>query len=241
MNRLHQWLRATACPMLDRARDEQISALARQVIKCMRREGSFFSFHDTATVLNVAIDDLVLVQERVYELSLKHVMEDFRINRRDRGGLGWIARNLKLEAKDSRRIELRVGRQVFEEYLAFSIAGGRLTDDEIREFQALAESLSITTRQLLLLFLAESGEDFLGMVLDMMAEKQTLDQATWEQLTASLNALGLDEQELIRVLRAQGPRLAAHLASASRPSEAQRARQRLLGVLLAWLDVHAAR
>jgi hypothetical protein len=239
MNRLHQWLRATACPVLDRARDEQISALARQVIKCMRREGSFFSFHDTATLMNVPLEDLVLVQERVYELTLKHVMEDFRINRRDRGGLGWIARNLKIEAKDARRIELRVGRQVFEEYLAFSIAGGRLTEDEIAEFQALAESLSITTRQLLVLYLAESGEDFLGMVLDMMAEQQNIDRATWEQLTASLNALGLDERELVRVLRAQGPRLASHLAGISRPSEAQRDRQRLLVILLTWLDRHA--
>ena len=34
------------------------------------------------------------------------------------------ARTLRLDPKDARRIELQVGRRVFDEYLAFAISGG---------------------------------------------------------------------------------------------------------------------
>jgi hypothetical protein len=233
MSRIREWLDATTCPTLDPLRNERIEDFAKQVVKCMRREGSFFSFRDTTEVLKVPLEDLVLVKERVYELTLNYVMEDYRITDRDRAGLGWIARTLRLDPKDARRIELQVGRRVFDEYLAFAISGGHLSDDEIAEFRRLAESLRATTRQLLLLFLADSGEEFLKMILDVMAEKQAVDGADWRKLTASLAALGLDEQELIRILRAQSARFLATQSAAIRQTEQMQARQRTLELLLA--------
>jgi hypothetical protein len=236
MNRIRKWLQATACPVLDWAQNERIELAARQVVKFMRREGNLFSFLDTTTLLKVPIEDLVLVKERVYELTLKHVMEDYRINERDRQGLGWIARTLKLDPKDARLIELRVGRQVFDEYLAFAISGGHLSDDEVAEFKQIADSLHITTRQLLLLFLAESGEEFLKMILDALADQQAIADADWGRFTASLAALGLDEEELIRVLRAQSLRFRENLKALSkRPPEADN-QERVLKLLLDRFD-----
>lgn len=235
-SRIRQWLEATACPVLDWARNEQVEQAARQVVKCMRREGSFFSFRDTADVLKIPIEDLVLVKERVYELTLKHVMEDYRINKRDRQGLGWISRALKLDPKDARRIELRVGRQAFDQYLAFAISGGHLSDEEIAEFREMADSLHVTTRQLLLLFLAEAGESFLKMILDVMADQQVVNDEDWGRLTGSLTALGLDEDELVRVIRAQAIRFHENLKAASkRPPQAEN-QERVLKLLLDRFD-----
>jgi len=232
MSRIRHWLEATACPILDFSRNERVEEMARQVVRCMRREGSFFSFRDTTSLMNVPLEDLALVKERVYELTLKYVMEDYRIDQRDRQGLGWIARHLRLESKDARWIELRVGRKVFDEYLAFAIAGGHLSQDEIAEFRTLAESLRTTTRQLLLLFLAESGEKFLEMILEALSDRQTVEQADWGQLTASLAALGLKEEELIRILRAQAGRLQENLAATHRRTPQMENQQRVLQLLL---------
>lgn len=235
-SRIRQWLEATACPPLDYAQQERVDLAARQVVKSMRREGSFFSFHDTTSLMDIPLEDLVPVKERVYELALKHVMEDYRIDPRDRVGMGWIARALRLDPKDARRIELRVGRQMFDEYLAFAISGGHLSEDEIAEFRQIAESLRVTTRQLLLLFLADSGEKFLKMLLETIAEKQTISDDDWTRLTTSLAALGLGEDELVRVLRAQAARFRDQLKSTSkRPPEADN-QERVLEPLLKYLD-----
>lgn len=235
-SRIREWLKATACPVLDYAQDERVDIAARHVIKAMRREGNFFSFRDTTGLLNVPIEDLVLVKERVYELTLKHVMEDYKISDRDRQGMAWIAKALKLDPKDARHIELRVGRQAFDEYLGFSISGGHLTKDEIAEFRQIAESLRVTTRQLLLLFLAESGEDFLKMILDALADKQAIDKADWGKLTTSLDALGLEEEELVRIMRAQASRFHENLKAATkRPPEADN-QERVLRLLMDRFD-----
>lgn len=235
-NRIREWLKATACPVLDYAQDERVDVAARHVIKAMRREGNFFSFLDTTTLLHVPVEDIILVKERVYELTLKHVMEDYKISERDRQGMAWIAKALKLDAKDARRIELRVGRQAFDEYLAFSISGGHLTADEIAEFRLIAESLRVTTRQLLLLFLAESGEHFLKMILDALADKEKVENADWRKLTASLAALGLEEEELVRIMRAQAVRFRENLKAATkRPPDADN-QERVLKLLLDRFD-----
>lgn len=239
--RIRQWLEATACPVLDWARNERVDLAARQVVKCMRREGNFFSFRDTADILNVPIEDLVLVKERVYELTLKHVMEDYQIDQRDRQGLSWISRALKLDPKDARRIEMRVGRQAFDEYLAFAISGGHLSEDEISEFRRIADGLHVTTRQLLLLFLADSGEKFLKMMLDALADKQTVDDTDWNRLTVSLAALGLDENELIRVIRAQAGRFIENLKHTSKRPPLADNQERVLKLLLDRFDQTAGK
>lgn len=239
-SRIRQWLEATACPALDHAQRERVDLAARQVVKSMRREGSFFSFRDTTSLMNIPVEDIVPVKERVYELTLKHVMEDYRIDERDRVGLGWIARALKLEPKDARRIELRVGRQAFDQCLAFALAGGHLADDEIAEFHRIAESLQVTARQLLLLFLAESGEDFLKMLLGTFAENHCVTDDEWGKLAASLAALGLEENELVRVLRAQAARFRDKLKAVfKRPPEADN-QERVLCILLERFDRMAA-
>ncbi len=244
MSRIRKWLRATSAPTLDIDRNERIEDFARQVVKCMRREGSFFSFHDTAIVLNIPLEDLVLVKERVYELTFEYVLEERQVTERQRAGLSWIAKTLRLDAEDAHRVELRAGRRVFDEYLAFSISGGHLTDEEIAEFRSLAAGLRVTTRQLLLLFLADSGDSFLKMVLEVLAERPQIEPAHWKRLTRSLAALGLGESELVRVLRAQAIRFEEEArsfqATASKKQDAERLRPTLKR-LLAWLDRSAAR
>jgi hypothetical protein len=236
MSKIREWLEATACPTLDMERNERVEDFAKQVVRAMRREGSFFSFRDTTDLLKVPLEDLVLVKERVYELTLNHVMEDFQITERDQAGLAWIARNLRLEPADAHRVQLRVGRRVFDEYLAFSISGGHLSDEEIAEFRRLAESLGTTTRQLLLLYLADSGEAFLKMVLDVFAESPRINPKDWRRLTASLGALGLDEQELIRVLRAQATRLRETLRATTRRTQQTETHEETLERLTGWLN-----
>lgn len=235
MSHIREWLEATACPSLDWVRDEQVGKQARSVVKAMRREGHFFSFRDTTELLKIPLEDLVLVKERVYELTLKHVMEDFRISECDRGGLRWIAHSLHLEPDDARRIELRVGRKVFEEYLAFAIAGGYLTGDEVQEFRRLAVSLDVTTRQLLLGYLAESGEQFLQMIAEAVVADGAVSASQWGKLIASVGALGLDEGELVRVLKAQIPRFAEKAAAAPPKGEFARLQRLAVETLIAWL------
>ncbi len=236
MSRIRKWLEATARPTLDDDRNEHIESMAKQVVRCMRREGRFFSFRDTAETLGVSVEDLVLVKERVYELTLNHVMRDFEIKRRDRLGLSWIARTLRLEPGDAHHVELRVGRRVFNEYLAFAISGGHLSEDEIAEFRRLAESLRAGTRQLLLLYLAESGEQFLKMVLGVFSEKPRVEADDWQRLTDSLASLGLDEHELVRVVRAQAVRFQEDYRSAVRRTPQMDAQLQILERLLGWLD-----
>lgn len=216
MGWVRDWLEATACPSLDRDRDERVSALAQQMGRFMRHEGRFFSLRETAVTLGIGPTDMPYVQDRVYELTLKYVMQDYAITDRDRAGLGWVAKTLKLPPEQARRIELRVGRSVFEQYLAFAIAGGYLDEEELRQLRTVADSLNVSTRQFLLGYLADSGEEFLERILAGMAEDGAITDAAWKRLVASTAALGLEEEEFARVLRPQVRRLAGRVPARAR-------------------------
>ena len=216
MGWVRDWLEATACPSLDRDRDERVSALAQQMGRFMRHEGRFFSLRETAVTLGIGPSDMAYVQDRVYELTLKFVMQDYVITERDRAGLRWVAKALKLPPEQARRIELRVGRNVFEQFLAFAIAGGYLDQDELQQLRTVADSLNVSTRQFLLGYLADSGEAFLERILAGMAEDGEITDAAWKRLLTSTAALGLEEQEFVRVLRPQVRRLANRVPARTR-------------------------
>src|SRR3972149_813013 len=96
MGWVRDWLEATACPTLERDQDEHVQSLAQQMGRVMRHEGRFFSLRETAVLLCIPPRGLPLVQDRLYELALKFVMQDYAITDRDRVGLGWVAKALKL-------------------------------------------------------------------------------------------------------------------------------------------------
>jgi len=208
MGWVQDWLQATTCAVLGPQREEQVRHLARRMAGCMRREGKFFNFNEAASYLGVPEEDRPIVKERLYELTLRYVLEDYQITEKDRAGLHWIARGLGLSEEQAHRIELRVGRRVFEEYLAFAIAGGYLDAEELGQLRAVAGSLGMTSRHLLLGYLAESGEQFLMRLATGMAENGQVSDAAWHRFLGSVHALGLAEEEIVRVLRLQARRLA---------------------------------
>lgn len=214
MDHIRDWLEGTACPTVDPARDEQIENLARQLAKAMHREGKFFDINDSAPFLmNQAGDDLMLVKERVYELAVRRVLKDFSIDGRDRAGLRWIARTLGLIGGRDRQIELRVGRKVFEEYLMFGMSGGYLDEEELHQVQSMAAGLEIPTRDLLLGYLTDAGEQFLRRLLDGMADNGEITDESWNRLLATAEALGVARQEFLQVLRVHGKAIADHIRS----------------------------
>jgi hypothetical protein len=201
VDRVRNLLEATNCATLDVERNRRIESFARQLAASMRQEGSFFSIREAADKLHIAPEDLLLVKERVYELTLKSVFKKYLISGTDRTGLQWIGKTLRLTPEESRRIELRVGRRVFEEYLAFSISCGFLDEPEMSELRAIAQSLEVPTRDLLLSFLAESGEQFLRRILTGLAQDGEITDEAWGRLAATTTALGVGETELITLLR----------------------------------------
>jgi len=201
MNWVRDWLDMTACPALDPERNQEVETLAHQMGRAMRQEGKFFNLDHAAAALNIETEDLPLVRDRLYELSLKFVLKDFNINDKDRGGLRWVARNLKLTPEQARQIEMRVGRKVFEEYLAFGIAGGFLDPTELAELRSIATCLQVTTRQLVLEYLADSGADFLYRIMEGMAEDGKIPEQTFKRLISSTEELGVDGPEFITELR----------------------------------------
>ncbi len=218
MGWVRDWLEATACPALEPDRDQRVQSLAQQMGRFMRQEGRFFSLTETSIVLGIPARDLPLVQDRLYELTLKFVMQDYAVTERDRAGLRWVAKTLKLSPEQARRIELRVGRHVFEQYLAFAIAGGYLDEEELGQLRSVADSLDVTTRQFLLGYLAESGESFLESILSGMAGDGTISDEVWNRLLASTKALGLEAEEFLRVLRPQARRLADRIRNRVKPN-----------------------
>jgi hypothetical protein len=79
------------------------------------------------------------------------------------------------------------------------------------------------------------------MMLDALADKQTVDDTDWNRLTTSLAALGLDENELIRVIRAQAGRFTENLKHTSkRPPQADN-QERVLKLLLDRFDQTAGK
>jgi hypothetical protein len=217
MGWVRNWLEATACPVLQRDQDERVQSLAYQLGRTMRHEGKFFNLQETAEMLGIPVQDTPLVQDRLYELTLKFVLQNYAINERDRSGLGWVARALKLPPEQARRIELRVGRRVFEQYLAFAIAGGYLDDEELQQLRSVAASLDVSTRQLLVGYLAEAGREFLEQILTGMAEDGKITDAAWNRLLASTQALGLDKEEFLRVLRPHAQHLAERARTRVKP------------------------
>jgi|GEM_PF-3402645 len=238
IDRIRDWLDETACPLLDIEREERVGLLARKVAKSMRQEGRFFSFRETATFLHMAVDDLPLVKERIYELTLKHVLDNYIIKERDRVGLRWIAKALKLSDEKTREIELRVGRHVFQEYLSFAISGGYLDDEELDQLHTLARSLGTTTKELLMDYLSGSGEQFLERILAGMAEDGKITDESWQRLISSTQALGLAERGFLTVLQKPGERLAERILTNTQPDdEASYAQYRSVLNLLDHLNV----
>jgi len=217
MGWVSNWLEATACPVLQRDQDERVQSLAHQLGRSMRHEGRFFNFEETALMLGIPSRDTPLVQDRLYELTLKFVLQDYAITERDRAGLGWVAKALRLDPEQARRIELRVGRLVFEQYLAFAIAGGYLDDEELQQLRSVAASLNISTRQLLVGYLAEAGREFLERILTGMAEDGKITDDAWNRLLASTQALGLDKEEFLRALRPHAQRIAERVRTRVKP------------------------
>ena len=199
--RVRELLEATNCATLDSERNERIETFARQVALAMRQEGNFFHIHQAAETLQIPPLDILLVKERVYELTLRGVFKKSFISGKDRAGLHWIGKTLRLSPEDSRRIELRIGRRAFEEYLAFSISCGFLDAQEMAELRSISESLEVPTRDLLLSFLAESAEHFLRRILDGLTEDGRISDESWHRLVATTIALGVSEVELITLLR----------------------------------------
>ncbi len=201
LERVRELLEATNCATLDPQRNERIESMARELAKSMRHEGHFFHIHVAAEALQIPPEDILLVKERLYELTLKRVFRKNMISGTDRTGLQWIGRTLHMTPEESRRIELRVGRRVFEEYLAFSISCGYLDEQDMSELRSIADSLSVSTRDLLLGFLAESAEKFLRRILTGLAEDGWISDAAWRRLLDTTASLGVNERELVTLLR----------------------------------------
>jgi len=217
MGWVHNWLEATACPTLKRDQEEQVQSLACQLGYFMRQEGRFFDLNETVVLLGISPRELPLVQDRLYELTLRFVLRNYAITDRDRAGLGWVAKTLRLSPEHARRIELRVGRRVFEQYLSFAISGGYLDHEELDQLRSVAESLGVTTRTLLVGNLAESGPDFLERILTGMTENGRITDQAWNRLLASTLALGLSHDEFLRILRPHAQRLADDIRSRPLP------------------------
>ncbi|HSW46865.1 MAG TPA: hypothetical protein VLM89_14990 [Phycisphaerae bacterium] len=217
MGWVYEWLEATACPMLNRDQDERVQSLAREMGRFMRQEGRFFSLDETALMLGIQQRDLPPVQDRLYELTLRYVLQNYAITDRDRSGLRWVAKALRLPPDNARRIELRVGRRVFEQYLSFAIAGGFLDAEELQQLRSVADSLGVSTRHMLAAYLAESGEEFLERILSGMAEDGRITDAAWQRLLASTAALGLDKDEFLRILRPHANRLVDGIRTRVKP------------------------
>lgn len=215
MDHIRDWLEASASPVIDRHHDREIDSLARQLAKAMHREGKFFSIRDSAALLQASPQDMPLIKERVYELALRRVLKNFNIGGQDRAGLGWIGRTLGLAPEDTRRIELRVGRRVFEEYLMFAIAGGYLDQEELQQLQTMAASLDVPTRELLLGYLNDSGQQFLKRLVEGMAQDGQITDESWERLMTTVEALGVNRQEFLRILRLHGKTLADSIRTAN--------------------------
>lgn len=216
MERVRELLEATNRATLDTERNERIERHARDLARIMRQEGHFFHIHLAAENLQIPPVDILLVKERVYELTLRSVFKKHLISGEDRTGLAWIGKTLRLTPEESRRIELRVGRRVFEEYLAFSIACGYLDEQEMAELRSIGRSLSVETRELLLSFLAESGEHFLRRILTGLAEDGQISDEAWQRLVSTTAALGVQELELATLLRPAERSLAKKLEKEKR-------------------------
>jgi hypothetical protein len=211
MEHIRAWLDATACPAVDPDQDRRVSSQARELAACMRKEGKFFSLRESSDVLHVLPEDMALVKDRLYELALKFVLKNFVISDKDRMGLGWIARNLGLEAGQARLIELRVGRRVFEEFLGFGISGGYLDKEELTLLRTIAASLQVSTADLVISYLTEKGEDFLKRIFTGMPQDGVITDESWNRLLKTLGELGVSETQFLAALRPHGPRWAEKL------------------------------
>lgn len=225
-NRVTAWMEATACPRFSADRERRVGDFARRLARSMVQEGHFFSFRAAVEFLNVPPEDGDPVRDRVYELAFKRVLEEGSATAAARrAGLRWIARHLGLSEKQAGWVELRVGRRVFEEYLAFALAGGRLDPDELEYLRAIADGLGIGTRRLLLGCLAESGGRLLERLLEGLAEDGRIDDRDWTLLLDTVGALGVTPDEFGRLLRPHARRLVDRLEveGRERPSSARRA------------------
>ncbi len=211
-NRLTAWMEATACPRLPPDRDRRVGDIARRLARSMVREGHFFIFRDAVEFLAVPPEDVDPVRDRVYELAFKRLLEQGPATvEAGRPGLRWIARNLGLSGEQAGWVELRVGRRLFEEYLAFALAGGRLDPDELEHLRAIADGLGVGTRRLLLGCLAESGGRLLKRFLEGLAGNGRIDDRDWALLLETVAALGVTPDEFARLLRPHARRLVDRL------------------------------
>lgn len=237
MNRVKHWLEMTACPRLEPIHDERVAKAARKVARSMRQEGRFFDFREATRFLKVANDDVPLVRDRVYELCLKNVLERRGLSEKERNGLTWIAKSLRMSEDERRWVELRVGRMLFEEYLAFAIVGGWLDEEEISQLRSIAASLEITTRHLLLTYLAESGEVFLERVLSGLDENESVSAGNWRRLLGTAEALGASKIEFCRLLRPHAQRYAGRIRPDAKAGSKSRSHQlRHLEIMLKWME-----
>ena len=216
MNWVEKWLDATACPSLDPKRDKQVESLAHEIGRSMRHDGRFFHIDQAAAALGILDEDLPLVRDRLYELSLKYVLHRFTVTDKDRAGLGWVARKLQLTPEQARQVELRVGRKVFEEFLAFAMAGGFLDEEELGQLRSIAECLTVTTRQLVMGYLVESGDEFLHRIMEGMAEEGQISDTAWEKLMASVEVLGVSPAECVAALRGHATAFARKIVDRAR-------------------------
>lgn len=200
------WLDTARQPAVDPAREERVLGLAREMARSMRREGRFFQFIETAQTLNIDAGDLPAVKERLYDLAISKVLEAGAISAKDRVGLRWIARALRLSEDECRGIERRVGVQLFEQQFAFGTSCGSLDADEVSWLHSLAEALGTTARELVLEYLGRHGHDFVERLRESAGDARRIPHDVWQRLLRTLALLGVGEAEVRTLL---GPVLTA--------------------------------
>lgn len=227
-----KWLTQGVVAVLDPAREERIERNTNVLHQEVAKLGRNFSIERSPASAHLAGGEFQEVKERLYRRVLTKAWSDEVVAPEERKTLTWLGESLQLTPQAVGKINGEFAKERFEAAFAEAMQDGSISAAEFDRLDRIAKSVNSTVPVLFRAYLAESKESIFTGLFASIIDDGVITEIEWNRLWTTASQLGVDREELLRILLPQAQGFVEHVLLDAKTDERLSAQEE---ALITWL------
>lgn len=206
-----KWLGKVAQSAIDPNREERVNQLEALIFNGLKQFGKNFSIRQIQLTEDFARADLSDAAERVFQNSLKRAWNDNVITANEKAQLSMLEKALELDPQKIKSMQMNFAKASFESVLAQAMEDGVVDEKEKKHLTHIAAQMGCSLGAFANAYFQNECEGFLRSIFLAAINDGDLSVQEWNNLIATIETLGLTQEEFFSKVRPQAQAFVEHV------------------------------